>query len=308
MRNRDRYESCLGARPGSILLCALALLLAGVASAQRVFVEPGDAHTVSGVGAGQGAAVVGESLLIYGDAETGVIREARLDDARRGEIVTTGRDILLTRDGVDLLPHPTGLTSRDGRLAFIGNTVAGEGEIFAIDLERALIDRDLDRAVINRVEDDLAVNGSRPEFVRFEGRWVIATSDYGPEGNEVRLYDPDRLLTAKRTSEAGVLLARYRCGPWVQNLHWIDSMGALVLVQNQIEGLRYRLTFVSLEDADRDLRDAPPIDLKTPRDELEGFVLLGDGRCALVSSARENNVWLGRLGVRFASPVESTAN
>jgi hypothetical protein len=124
---------------------------------------------------------------------------------------------------------------------------------------------------------------------------VIASSDYGPEGNEVRLYDPERLLAAERTSDEGVLLARFPCGPWVQNLHWIDSLGTLVLVQNQIEGRRYRLTFAQLETG-ADLTNAPRVDLE-PTDELEGFVLLGGGRCLLVSSARTDNVWLGDLRV-----------
>ena len=75
----------------------------------------------------------------------------------------------------------------------------------------------------------------------------MATADYGNKANEVRLYDPARLAKAKKTSEPGVVVKKFTCSPWVQNLHWIPSKGVLVLIQNQIEGRRWRFTFVDLK-------------------------------------------------------------
>lgn len=250
--------------------------------------------TIEGIGAGQGVSYIDGMVYAYGDAETGVIVELR--PAADG-LEPTGRRLVLTVGGVDVAPHPTGLTRREGVGCFMGNTVDGEGTIFVLDWERAWERGTLDGCVLNRVEDDAAVNGSRPELVRWRGRWVVATSDYGDEGNEVRLYEARALRRAVRTSDPGVLVKRFACGPWVQNLHWMESEGLLVLVQNQVEGLRYRLTFGEF-DRDGDLRFLDRVDLGHARDELEGFTTWGAGRCALVSSSREENGWVGRVRVR----------
>ncbi|PYR41577.1 MAG: hypothetical protein DMF93_08050 [Acidobacteria bacterium] len=56
-------------------------------------------------------------------------------------------------------------------------------------------------------------------------RWLVATADYCALANEVRIYDPDRLKTAARTSEPGVLLYRFRSSPYVQT-----CTGSILLV------------------------------------------------------------------------------
>ena len=100
----------------------------------------------------------------------------------------------------------------------------------------------MDHAVLNEAVDDLAVQGCRPMYVRVGERWLIATSDYGPGPNFVRFYDPKLLATCARTSEAGVMVRKVPCGPWVQNICWVEKSGTLVVVQNVIEGRRWRLT------------------------------------------------------------------
>jgi len=244
------------------------------------------------VGAAQGVAVRDDLVYVFGDADTGIIVEYTQMWSAPPQLNPTGRVIRLTRNGEDLIPHPTGLTFHPTLDTFIGNTVDEQGEIFAIDFDRALADGNLDNAVLNRTVDDEAVNGSRPEYARYHGDAVIATADYGPEGNEVRLYDPERLSQAERTSEDGVVVGRLSSGPWVQSLHWLDDRGTLVLVQNQIEGMLYRLSFVRLEKA-QTLRRAPKLDLDYPRDEFEGFALLESNRCLLVSSSHARNIWFG---------------
>lgn len=247
-------------------------------------------QTVSGIGAGQGAVAHDGFIYLFGDAETGVIREYRAVEDAEGPpwVEATGRSIRLTHRGRDVAPHPTGLTFHPEHGCFLGDTVKGRGRIFHIDWDRALEDADLDRAILNVTTDDLAVNGCRPEFVRFEGRWLVATSDYGGSGNQVRLYDPGALASAARTSENGVLVKRFPCGPFVQSMQWLDDQETLVLVQNQTPGLGYRFTFASLTMDD--LREAPMLDLDSPTDELEGFAPLGDGRYLMLSAMSEDNV------------------
>jgi hypothetical protein len=241
----------------------------------------------------------------YVRGRRGVIREYR----REGDTVAfTGRQIVLTVDGEDFAPHPTGLTWHPEFGCFLGDTVNQTGIIHHIDWDRALADGDLDNAVLHTVLDDEGVNGTRPEFVEYRGRWLLATSDYGPEGNEIRLYDPERLLEVIRTSAPDVVVARWDCGPFVQSLCWLPADpwaasdrsespagGVLVLVQNREPGLLYRLTFVDLE---ADARLIRRLDLEQPRDELEGAEWLGDRLWLLVSAnrARAENIVLVELG------------
>lgn len=252
--------------------------LAAVRAAAPVTLGPFTGFTVD-LGAIQGVSVIGDGLYIYGDAQTGMIAEYDLAAARRGELVPTGRRLALTVNGVDAAPHPTGLASLDGKTAVLGDTVRGVGTIHFIDWQRAWQRGTLDGAVLHSMEDDAAVNGTRPHYVRHAGRWLIATADYGNKDNAIRLYDPVALRGASHTSEPGVLLASFPCGPFVQNVHWIDDLGTLVLVQNREPGLLYRFGLVPLADAEHgtDFRGAPTIDLDAPTDELEGFATLGGG-------------------------------
>lgn len=249
-------------------------------------------QTIDGIGAGQGLALHDGYVWVYGDADTGVVRQHRWD-AARGQLVSTGVDILLTREGEDLVPHPTGLTFHPVHGAFLGNTVDGRGTIYVIDWALAVADRTLDRAVKQVIEDDVAANGTRPELVRVGDTWYVATADYGDHGNELRLYDPDRLATAARTSEEGVLVARHPGGSFVQSMHWIDPWETLVLAQNQAHGTGFRLTVGRL--GPEGLEGPPPYDVPDERRELEGVVQLPSGEMLLLDAMAEDNLRLGRL-------------
>lgn len=248
-------------------------------------------QTLKGLGHAQGLTCRNGFVYVFGDAETGIVREYRLSrDPLR--LTPTGRAIHLTQHGHDLLPHPTGVAHRPGLPTFFGDTVRGRGVIWYVELDLAAADGHLNRAVLNRCLDTVATNGCRPEYARYQGRWVVATSDYGPAGNEIRLYDPHRLARSSRTCDPGVLIARFPCGPWVQSLRWLDDEGALVLVQNQACGRGYRLTTIRLE-----MPHAAPdvLDLAHPADELEGFAVVEPGLALLVSSSLTDNVWFARV-------------
>ncbi|TWT59345.1 hypothetical protein [Rubinisphaera italica] len=250
--------------------------------------------TIPGIGYGQGVCLHEGHVYLYGDAATGVIREYNWSVDEPEELGYTGLEIRLTRNGEDIAPHPTGLTHHPEFGTFLGDTVNQKGTIFTVDWETMKQDRNLDRAVLNMVSDDLAFNGTRPEFVRVNDRWLIATSDYGDENNELRLYDPERLKVAVRSSATGVLVNKQECGPWVQTVEWVPAWNSLALVQNQIAGLRYRLTFTTWNE-DYQATYYGPYNLASPVDELEGWAHLGDGWCLYLSSSVKNNVSIGRV-------------
>ncbi|UCF39473.1 MAG: hypothetical protein JSU96_19550 [Acidobacteriota bacterium] len=257
-------------------------------------VEIGEPRTIDGLGAAQGVEFRDGLVYLYGDREVGIIREYKVTDVPGLEY--TGRELQLTVEGEDEVAHPTGLTQNVVFGTFLGDTVSGRGRIYTLDWEALLADGSLDNAIVNITEDDLAVNGTRPEFVRAGEEWVIATADYGDQNNAVRIYDPEQLRAASSTSEPGVLLAEFRCSPWVQSLHWIDERGVLALVQNQVEGLLWRITFVDLARSLESGREAvvEVIDL-APEDELEGFHLVNPNLAILVSSSRRDNLYLATL-------------
>ncbi len=260
--------------------------------------------TVDSLGACQGISYQRGTAYLYGDREVGMIRAYTLGPNHA--LTYTGREIRLTQHGQDIINHPTGIawagfTNRPAGPTFIGNSIRLNTEgtqwravIYAVNWNGLLRTGTLDGNLLNTIEDDTCVQGTRPEYVQYAGKWYVATADYGPVRNEVRLYDPAKLSRAKKTSEPGVLVKKFSCTPWVQNLHWIPSKGVLVLIQNQIEGRRWRFMFLdlkkSIETGQQHVLRIVDIDRV---DELEGFTLLDSLTTGMaVSSSRRDNVGL----------------
>ena len=263
--------------------------------------------TIDNIGACQGVFVHDGSVWVYGDGgNKGVIKrlkwigpndkgEPMLKDAGETYELMLYRNRFSRNDENEklprnLIPHPTGLTHHPDYDTFIGNSVNQQGTIYHIHFLGLTESGSLDDWIYNKITDDLATNGTRPEFVRYNGRWLIATADHGDEFNQLRLYDPDNLKKAKKTSDEGVLVAAFDCGPFVQSMHWIDETQTLVLAQNQTAGLGYRLTLMKFGDG-----DTPPtvdriIDLGQPTDELEGFAIVAPGWAIMTSASKENNL------------------
>ncbi len=133
---------------------------------------------MNGLGAVQGVSFHDGKVYLYGDVwnaepRVGVIREYSAD------YCPTNRVVWLRKDNQPLLLHPTGLTWSNRWGTFVGDTVEQKGVIYHLDWERALAEGNLNHAVLDVIDDDAAVNGSRPEFVKFQGREYIATADYG---------------------------------------------------------------------------------------------------------------------------------
>jgi hypothetical protein len=253
--------------------------------------------TDTGLGAAQGVAVHDGKVYVYGDdynasPRVGVIREYDR------YLAPTGREVRLSRDGKPLIIHPTGLTW-DARFGtFLGDTVLKKAIIYRLDWERAWADKTLDRAVLAAIDDDAAINGCRPIFVDLGGRRLIATADYGDVRPELRLYDPEAMIKAGRTSAPGVVVHRVLCGPFNQNLSWDASARQLTCVQNVIEGRGWRLDVLDLDRAVADGRaSGPGVRLRsftfTPHDELEGYCPLDRERSLIVTSSRRDNITLG---------------
>jgi hypothetical protein len=262
-------------------------------------VEVTRAVTDMDLGAVQGIVVRDGKIYAYGDVvfakpRVGVIKEYELD------LKPTGRSVRLTRSGQPLIIHPTGLTWDARWGTFLGDTISRtrKSTIYRLDWGRALTDGNLDRAVLATIDDDAAVNGCRPLFVRLGGRTLLASADYGDIRPELRLHDPEALLAAGRTSAPGVVVHRVLCGPWNQNLYWDEGTGRLTCVQNVIEGRGWRLDEIDLAKAVADGRaTGPGVRLKTltfpSHDELEGFWPLDKRQMLFVAARRHDNVVVG---------------
>lgn len=268
-------------------------------------------QTCDGLGACQGASIHDGFLFLYGDlyqknhqSGPGVIRQYSVGSDERGvpHLNYTGLQIVLTRHGENLINHPTGLTWNPTFGTYLGNTVTKtkKGTIYHLNWTQMIIDRNLDNAVLNVTDDDLAVQGCRPEFVRHGDRWLLATADYGQVKNAVRMYDPALLAAAGSTSAPGVLVEQHSCTAWVQQLHWIDSHAELIIAQNQIEGRRWRISPVRpwQLSASADFRSITPDDEFPYPTELEGFSTLDSAYCVLVASSAKDNVTIARMQLR----------
>lgn len=257
--------------------------------------------TANSLGACQGASYQQGRLYLYGDREVGVIRAYR---AGADSLTYLGREVKLTEKDQDVINHPIGVAWNGTGPTFIGNSIRLNTEgtkwravIYAVDWAGLMQAGTLDGHLLNTIEDDACVQGTRPEYVQYQGKAYVATADYGPRGNEVRLCDPARLAKAHKTSEQGVLVKKFTCSPWVQNLLWVPSKGTLVLIQNQEQGRRWRFTLLDLNQSLAAGHEVvrQVIDVGKA-DELEGFTLLGDVAKGLaVTSSRRDNVHVVRL-------------
>lgn len=251
--------------------------------------------TLDSLGACQGISYINAKYYAYGDREVGVMRAYTF---AKDTLLYTGKEYKFTIAGLNTIKHPTGIAYHKGLPTFIGNSVKQNPEgtlwkamIYQLDWEGFLKTGTLDENLQNTIEDDACIQGTRPSYVRYKGKWLVATADYGEKENEVRLYNPEMLKIARKTSEKGVVLFRFKCSPLVQNLHWVNKKGVLILIQNQIEGRKWRLTYIDLK---KSIAKGSQVVLKvieTDRgDELEGLTLIpGTKKGVTVSSARKEN-------------------
>jgi hypothetical protein len=255
------------------------------------------AITIDSLGACQGISNQNGRIFLYGDREVGMIREFKMIN---DSLVYQHNEIKLTQDGKDIINHPTGIAYNGSSPTFIGNSIRLNSEgtkwravIYCVDWNGLLKSGSLDGNLINTIEDDACIQGTRPEYVKYNNKWYVATADYGDNGNEVRLYDPEKLKQASKTSEKGVLYKKFTCTPWVQNLHWVADKGMLVLIQNKIQGRQWRLTCV---DLNRSIETGKQVVISQTddidrADELEGLTFTQKRSQGIaVTSSRKNNV------------------
>jgi len=253
--------------------------------------------TVDSLGACQGISYQKGRIFLYGDREVGMIREFKMVN---DSLAYQHKEVKLTQNGQDVINHPTGIAYNGISPTFIGNSIRLNTEgtkwravIYCVDWKGLLNSGSLDGNLINTIEDDACIQGTRPEYVKYNNKWYVATADYGDHGNEIRLYDPEKLKSASKTSEKGVLYKKFTCTPWVQNLHWIADKGQLVLIQNKIEGRQWRFTYIDLKksiETGKQVVISQADEINRP-DELEGFAFTGSPDQGIaVTSSRKNNV------------------
>jgi hypothetical protein len=281
-----------------LLPCLCSAVLYGTYTIQLVIRR---SVTLDSLGACQGVSYQSGRIFLYGDREIGLIREYQVKD---DSLVRVGPELRLTQGGKNVINHPTGIACNGTGPTFIGNSIrlnpegtAWKAIIYCVDWDGLQKKGTLDGNLIQIIEDDACIQGTRPEYVKYRNKWYVATADYGNKGNEVRLYDPALLQKATRTSEKGVLFKKFTCSPWVQNLHWIPEKGLLVLIQNQIEGRKWRFTFLDLQKSVDSGKEhvVQVIDIDKA-DELEGFALTGSKEGIAVTSSRQENVHWVTLG------------
>lgn len=251
--------------------------------------------TIDSLGACQGVSYQNGRIFLYGDRETGVIREYK---AEGDSLVYLNKEMKLVVNDTDVINHPTGIAFHENNPVFIGNSIRLNKEgtkwravIYCIDWQGLQRTRTLDGNLLNTIDDDACIQGTRPEYVQYKNKWYVATADYGDKGNEVRLYDPNVLRKAGRTSDKGVVCKKFVCSPWVQNLYWIADKGLLVLIQNQVEGRKWRFTYVDLAKSIETGKEQVIRKIDVDRaDELEGFAFTNNSNGIAVTSSRHNNV------------------
>ncbi|MGG9961829.1 hypothetical protein [Ferruginibacter sp. SUN106] len=263
--------------------------------------EPGmtisQSYNIDSLGACQGVSNQNGKIFMYGDREVGMIREYKMEG---DSLLYNNKEMKLTLNDTDVINHPTGIAYHDNNPVFLGNSIRLNKEgtlwravIYCIDWQGLQRTGTLDGNLLNTIDDDTCIQGTRPEYVQYKKKWYVATADYGDKANEVRLYDPSLLKKAKKTSEKGVLYKKFTCTPWVQNLYWMADKGILVLIQNQIEGRKWRFTYVDLEKSIAEGKQSviKVIDIDRS-DELEGFTFLNNKYTSgiAVTSSRKNNV------------------
>ncbi|MDT3403804.1 hypothetical protein [Mucilaginibacter terrae] len=278
--------------PAIILLLLTAAFVGG-----EVSMTVNRETTIDSLGACQGISYQKGRVFLYGDREVGMIREYQL---QHDSLVYMNKEYKLTEKGQDVIGHPTGIAFNGGNKVFIGNSVRLNPEgtqwkavIYHVNWNGLLKTGTLDGNLLKTIDDDACIQGTRPEYVKYKGKWYVATADYGNHGNEVRLYDPEKLANCSKTSEQGVLYKKFTCTPWVQNLHWVADKGVLILIQNQIEGHKWRFTYVNFEASVNSgkMQVIKQIEVNQKADELEGFTFLDNNNKGIaVSSARKNNV------------------
>jgi hypothetical protein len=253
--------------------------------------------TIDSLGACQGVSYQHKNVYLYGDREVGMIRQFALNS---DSVIYLNNQCKLTVAGKNVINHPTGIAYNGTDPTFMGNSIrlnkegtAWKAVIYCIDWNGLWKTHTLDGNLIKTIEDDACIQGTRPEYVKYHNKWYVATADYGNHGNEVRLYDPEKLKNCSKTSEPGVLFKKFTCTPWVQNLNWIAKKGILVLIQNQIEGRKWRFTYVDLEKSiDSGKQEViKVVDIDERADELEGFAFIGNNSHGIaVTSSRKKNV------------------
>lgn len=252
--------------------------------------------TIDSLGACQGISYQNGDIYLYGDREVGMMRKFKLVN---DSLIYQHQEYKFTVDGKDVINHPTGIAYHGDGLVFIGNSIRLDPKgtqwkavIYCVKWPGLLKTGTLDGNIIQTIDDDACIQGTRPEYVKYKGKYFVATADYGNKKNEVRLYDPEVLKGAAKTSAKGVLYKKFDCGPWVQNLFWIKNTNILVLIQNQVEGKKWRFTYVDLEKSVAAGKESIIKVVETDRaDELEGFAFLGDLKKGIaVTSSRIHNV------------------
>lgn len=238
------------------------------------------------IGAGQGVQKIGDKLYVFGDSDVGVVQE--LDPALKS---TGWKGLLVNSAGEDIISHPVGIAYREGYPTFIGNSVGGRGWLYEIDWEQFKQDGFVEGAILRSIKMLDARSMSRPEYVHYDGEWLVAVAEYEykSEGmSEILLLDPHALRSATRIDDPSAVRYRFWVSAYVQDMYWSDARSELVLIQNVDYTKGWRLTFIDLDRAVASNSGMTDAVSETRcycfESELEGYHEYSDGREVFLTS------------------------
>lgn len=150
----------------------IVLLVVMTSFTAEVFMKIDHSFTIDSLGACQGVSYQNGKIFLYGDRETGMIREYK---AQSDSFVYQNKEMKLTLNDTDVINHPTGIAYHSNNPVFIGNSIRLNKEgtlwravIYCIDWKGLQRTGRLDGNLINTIEDDACIQGTRPEYAEYK--------------------------------------------------------------------------------------------------------------------------------------------
>lgn len=84
-------------------------------------------QSVDSLGACQGVSRQNNTIFLYGDRETGMIREYKISG---DSLVYLNREMRLTQNDTDVINHPTGIAFHSDKPVFTGNSIRLKNQLY----------------------------------------------------------------------------------------------------------------------------------------------------------------------------------
>ena len=232
-------------------------------------------------------------LYVLGHEASGVIFE--FDVGVDGFIGSQRALVDLNNEVGPKAPRPSGLTSR-GPSTVLGSRTEGVSTLMFIDWDAARTSQSLNATVFIDTIDDLGTEPGGPEALELDTRWFVGVADRELTDGvaEVRLYDPDLLEAAERSSDDGVLARSFSSMTPITSM--FQARPALVTVEATGNGATLRVLDLaqSIETGMAVVEDTISVEFATP---VLAFHTIDAGRIAILADGEvgDGQIAIGRL-------------